>query len=76
MVKQTPHIRKNKNKNFLAGGGKRIYLVGCVVYYKKEVYQVVSQNKNKTYNLFNSSNRVRIENVKRNELKILGQKNY
>ena len=65
MVKQTKHMRKN----YLSGRGKGHPLIGKLVYYKKEVYQVTKYNQNRTFNLSNRTAGKSVQNVKRSEIR-------
>ena len=69
MAKQKKHIRLGKTKNYPAGRGKGNSLIGRLVWYEKQVYQVTSQNKEGNYNLSNRTAKKRGMNVKRYKLR-------
>lgn len=62
-VKQQVHMRLLKNKNVLAGQGKKDIWIGRMVWYKGEVYQVIKKEKEGRYTLINRTMKLRVEGV-------------
>jgi len=70
MAKQIGHIRKINNINIFAGKGKKDYLVGKLVWYKRKVYQVKKIDSNGKYTLVNNTARLMVNGVPKIKLKL------